>query len=389
MPTHRTMPLWCAALLTAVPSQALLIAMPPQEQGWRIPLTETVRVDGSQPDLYFTRISDVVVAPGGGFYALDRSAQVVFQFDSSGGLIREIGRKGQGPGEFALAYRLLLDGDTLHVFDAMQNLVHVFSSTGELQRSRRVPYVASTAFTVAKRMASEHWIGVSEPRFTWNMVAGVVGTPGQVMVMPREGREARTLLSVEWLVSVWYGEPNGLPWGPTSVGFGVSGHWDVVGDSVVVVADGLSGVVERYRVGADSVELAARIDTGLAGERLSDGDRRVLMDLERRSEDRIPANAGWVFPERIPGITGVIVDSHGYLWLRKRVDTAEDWTYPNWRVMAPQGDRWADVVLPDGLDVMDISDNRVFGVSTGALDVPVIQVLEFERSELMAALRRP
>lgn len=154
------MPLWCAPLLIAVPSQALLIAMPHQEQAWRIPLTEAVRVDGSQPDFYFTRISDVVVAPSGGFYALDRSAQVVFQFDSSGGLIREIGRKGQGPGEFALAYRLWLDGDTLHVFDAMQNLVHVFSSAGELQRSRRVPYVASTALTVARRMASEHWIGV-------------------------------------------------------------------------------------------------------------------------------------------------------------------------------------------------------------------------------------
>ena len=90
-------------------------------------------------------------------------------------------------------------------------------------------------------------------------------------------------------------------------------------------------------------------------------------------------------PERLPGIARMIADSQGFLWLQRY--SVLDRNSRNWRVIVPGGDRWVDVVLPEGLDVKDIFNDRIFGVITGALDIPVIKVFEFDRSRLLQGMR--
>ena len=144
--------------------------------------------------------------------------------------------------------------------------------------------------------------------------------------------------------------------------------------------------VDWYRVDADGFGLFNRIDTGIPGQPVSSDDRRRLVARQtERGSQYISRNTGWLFPERIPGIARMIADSQGFLWLQRY--SALDRNPRHWRVIAPGGDRWVDVVLPEGLDVKDIFNNRIFGVTTGALDIPVIKVFEFDRPRLLQGMR--
>lgn len=67
---------------------------------WR--LEEALRIgtaEGEGPDL-FSRISDLELDALGRVYVLERSSRIVKVFDSSGDHLRNLGRKGGGPGEF-------------------------------------------------------------------------------------------------------------------------------------------------------------------------------------------------------------------------------------------------------------------------------------------------
>ncbi len=70
-------------------------------------------VDGTDPNLTFGAIGGVQAARDGAIYVLDRKAAEVRVFDSGGGYLRTIVRRGEGPGEIMVANGIHLAGDTL------------------------------------------------------------------------------------------------------------------------------------------------------------------------------------------------------------------------------------------------------------------------------------
>ena len=357
-----------------------------QEPGSRLHLTEIMSVDGSRVGVDFVRIGGMEVAPEGDFFVFDPGAQSLYLFSADGESAREVGERGQGPGKFIRGGRMLVSDDRFTIFDVGQSLVHRFTLGGELVDARRASSVEGTALTVAQDLRGGHWVGASSPSFRFNLADGKMDTPGHVYAMQGDGDDVRVLLEYVTVAAIFYDKTHEVPWGPVSGMIGNSGDWEVVGDSVVVVVDGMSGVVDWYRVDADGFGLFNRIDTGIPGQPVSSDDRRRLVARQtERGSQYISRNTGWLFPERIPGIARMIADSQGFLWLQRY--SALDRNSRNWRVIAPGGDRWVDVVLPVGLDVKDIFNNRIFGVTTGALDIPVIKVFEFDRPRLLQGMR--
>lgn len=75
----------------------------------------------------------------GRLYALDRTVGQVVVVDRDGELVRTVGRKGEGPGEFYQVIALVVwpEGH-LAVADAGRNAYHIFDLDGEFERSARM-----------------------------------------------------------------------------------------------------------------------------------------------------------------------------------------------------------------------------------------------------------
>src|SRR5687768_16385601 len=69
----------------------------------------------SVPGMLLTGIEDLAVLPDGRIVTAHYREAVVRVFDPGGRLLRVIGRRGQGPGEFANAWRVGYVGDRIWV----------------------------------------------------------------------------------------------------------------------------------------------------------------------------------------------------------------------------------------------------------------------------------
>ncbi len=88
----------------------------------------------------FSDIRDIEVDRAGRMYVLDVQTQEIAVFDSTGILLRLLGRPGPGPGEFRQAIGIAVDShDQLWVYDPVANRLTVFDSAGAVTRTIRFP----------------------------------------------------------------------------------------------------------------------------------------------------------------------------------------------------------------------------------------------------------
>jgi hypothetical protein len=84
----------------------------------------------------------------GRYYTIGRftSDRVPAVYDSDGNFLQRIGRTGRGPGEFLGASAMLIQGDSLFVFDSGNRRLTVLSPSYKPVRSAPIPWTASAAF---------------------------------------------------------------------------------------------------------------------------------------------------------------------------------------------------------------------------------------------------
>lgn len=374
------MPLALLSLLLGPMNPAVEVQDPPSQ----LHLTEVISLDPSRLGIDFARIGGLKVTREGGFFVFDPIVQSLYLFDADGQSAREIGRRGEGPGWFVRGGTMLIGDGQMTIFDYGQSLLHTFTWDGEFVDAGRAPTVERATLQAAQELRGGQWVGVSQPSFTFRLAEGKIDRPGYVFASVGGGDEVQVLLEYVFLATIYYDKTHEVPYGPAPSGIdGHTGDWDLVGDSVVVVADWMAGVIDWYRVDAGGYELVHQIDTRIPAQPISEDDRRQVIELDE-SRGYVDRNAGWLFPERVPGIARMIADSQDFLWLQRYYPN--DPSSPNWRVIAPGGDRWADVVLPVELEVKDIRNDRIYGVTTNAMDIPTIKVYAFDRSRLFDPL---
>lgn len=86
----------------------------------------------------FYQARDVKVDSQGNIYVLDAGNHRVQKFDKNGNYLQTIGRKGQGPGEFASIYNMLFDNQN-NLYVKGMRIIHIFNNKGEFIRNVTFP----------------------------------------------------------------------------------------------------------------------------------------------------------------------------------------------------------------------------------------------------------
>ena len=90
-------------------------------------LSETIRIgDSDDPSIGFSQVRAVEVDRDGNVYVLDGREREIRVFDPRGQLVRRIGRRGSGPGEFEQVPRFGLWGDTVWAVEASRYRITLF-----------------------------------------------------------------------------------------------------------------------------------------------------------------------------------------------------------------------------------------------------------------------
>ena len=198
----------------------------------------------------------------------------------------------------------------------------------------------------------------SESRFTWPVQSS---EPYQRVLLAYPGVERLdTLLSYHWGAAGWATEGGA---GLLRTPFGSGGAWELLGDSAIVLADGVAGTLTFVKPMGESFE-ADTVHLELAGRPISS------RDMERaRAEGDLPRGAElFDVPEYWSVATGLILGQDGQYWLRQAVEGDQE----HWMVVAlGTGEKWR-VVLPERFRLNDVVDGLLYGVATDELDAPSV-----------------
>lgn len=120
---------------------AAAVQQPPRhlwaQQPARLAVTPTIRIDGEKATLMPVR--QMAIGPDGAIAVMQQMVRKVRLFDARGAAIADLGRAGEGPGEFRSVSRIGWHADTLWVIDSQLDRVTLFSRTGELIRTEPTP----------------------------------------------------------------------------------------------------------------------------------------------------------------------------------------------------------------------------------------------------------
>lgn len=113
---------------------------PPPSSGWAIgPEPRVVFGAGSSPPVEFYRIAGMARLGDGRVVVLDEGDKTLRFFSATGQLEHEVGREGDGPGEFrAPTGPVAMEGDSVLVFDQRLLRFSLFGPDGSLVREQRL-----------------------------------------------------------------------------------------------------------------------------------------------------------------------------------------------------------------------------------------------------------
>ena len=318
---------------------------------------------------FFARIGDVVVNDLG-VWVGDTGNNEVLWFDTSGNLLSRYGREGSGPGEWLSPGIVSIDS-ILTVGDARQGRYVRYWLDGrhlETVRARRFadPGGGELPLTDAVPLAGGFTVGMIPARYRVSFSRDVVyDSRHHVVLLAPAGESVDTLLSFHWGAAGWKTDVVGSV---ASTHFGAAGAWDVLGDTTVVLADGVAGTLVIVRAEPGSVP-ADTVELGFAGRAVTERD---LGDLEEdiregRSGD-LPREMEIDAPEYWSVATRLIPAGDHVFWLRQGVDDERGhWVVVDIETMQ----KWV-VILPERFRLRDVRGDLLYGVATDELDVPSV-----------------
>lgn len=290
-------------------------------------------------------------------------------FRTDGTFVGEIGRAGDGPGEFRriYQYRRLASGEWL-VLGADPLSLRRLAADGD-ESERRTISVPIEAVNIRAAMsgagrvvAFESWFPPTKP--VEGSRARVVRDTVRLVALDLEGGSERIgepLGGYPWLVlrDTWNGAPLAAVPSISAAG------------RTVAATDGESYVVQVVDLNSGS-HMVVRLDEEPRGATESDlerwyADRRAYND--RMGRRVAPPSREWRPgpPESLPAYAQVLVDEVGCVWARRyRVPPADEFT---WDVLDPRGLFLGRISMPGNLAVYEIHAGLVVGVTEDELGV--------------------
>ena len=314
---------------------------------------------------FLERIGDVVVTDRG-IWVVDWGQHKVLRFSPNGELMVEYGRDGSGPAEFMSIEAVRVDS-IVTVEDPRQGRQVLFRLNGEhieTRAARRIIDNGGITVPVQSSVLLKSGAAVLEGRTYFTSASLEKSQPlTHVMLAYSEGTAQDTVFSYHSGLAMWRaGTTSGLLVAP----FGVGGAWGLLGDTAIVLADGVNGTIAIVQAGSRSFQ-ADTVDLGVVARPVSSRDRSRL-----REEEDLPRGAQMaMLPERWSVATDMIVDDQGDIWLGQAVEGDQE----HWLVVTLDTRSRRRVVLPDGFELKAVHAGRLYGIARDELDVASVGVL--------------
>ncbi len=319
---------------------------------------------------FFARIGAVVVNDLG-VWVSDPGHNHVLRFDAAGRLLTEFGREGNGPGEFLSPGIVRIDS-ILTVGDFRQGRYVRFSLDGSHLETVRAQHFADPGggekpLTDAVPLNGGFTVGMIPANYRISFSRDVVyDLRNHVVLVSTAGESADTLLSFRGRGAGWKTAVTGAV---QTTHFGAAGAWAVLGDTAVVLADGVAGRLTIVSPEAGLVR-ADTLDLGFAGRSVTERD---LDDLEEDIRERfasrdLPREMEIDAPEYWSVATRLIPAGDHVFWLRQGVDDERG----HWVVVDIEAmQKWV-VILPDRFRLTSVYGGLLYGVTRDELDVPSV-----------------
>lgn len=349
---------------------------------------------------FFGRVRDITVDGAGRTYVLDDSDQTIRVFDLTGKLLRVLGRRGAGPGEFLRARALQIVNDTLWVTDNNNARLSAFSTkTGEFLHSRRA--VVYDQFTVS---VSETGVFIVTPD---NFVDATASKPATLRIKHETaGSRVRRQIGLLTITRpplnyrIYGGEakqPMGLATVPQPLDNGWISRASPDGKSIVLL-DRDFGPTARTPTpfGASSPLLSIRLlEIGWSGDtigdqtfavpsrRVSSSDIALIVDsLARPNVGRLSSKPIGIskdirdslfIPTLWPAVTELIIGVDGSKLFRQPYPPAKIAKF--WRVTG-DGKQALPLEVASNFRIIKASLNRLWGISEDSDGMQSVQVLD-------------
>lgn len=328
----------------------------------------SIGVDLGAGEYMFGRLRDIAVADDGTIYAADGDPIVVRVYDRDGNFLRNIGREGQGPGEFGAfpVLEVLADG-RLAAWDYGNSRLSVFDRDGTLLDSFPGPRGTNRLYASPD---DDLYIGAFEPGSRLERVVvvrfSIEGEEVERIPLPAEDPAGRSISLDSERVSS-FGVRTYATFSP--FGYVVTGRNDVYD----IELRKPEGTVHLRR---DVSAIALGTEEHQEWEALRDAYlRRFPPPDDRPGPDPIP--------DTKPYFRGLGVGDDGRVWVwryvaaEKRNDVEPvperpDWPLLTWRepwtydVFESDGTFLGSVVVPELLRPFVFQGDRIWGVLSGA-----------------------
>lgn len=340
------------------------------------PLLSIGEVDGD-PRYLFSRIAAIRVLPDRRVVVADAGSAALRVFRPDGGFEREIGRRGEGPGEFLTLRSLQTRGaDTLVTYDMRNLRLSRFLASGELLGSTTLRTERGVPETYMGRLSDGTLV------LTWLRFRGVLGptpVPDSVYVGRFDGDSLQSLVSIT--AGMWRVGGSGNPGysGPPPLSPHHLGA--LVGDTLFR-SDGMGGRVEAV---TPDGEVVRSFTVAIEPWDLQEAAARLQPRIDSGLAECCPRLADVSGAEEIPTLSEMLADPESLLWV-KAYDPATDShaigrprTGGEWWVLETDGTVSARVTMPDGFRPMEIRRNLVAGIARDGLDVERVVVYPLTR----------
>ena len=338
-----------------------------------------------------TTVSALVVDDDGRAYVAQPEDGVIRVFDGEGTLVDYIGGRGQEPGRFDRISTIGLLANTLYAIDLGQRRISYFSLEGEHLRSIQVapprvspPFRPSMPFAVFPDGSMA--LGTSFPP---SISAEDLTRVPQL----RMDAAGQVLDTVTWIAYERTARRANYQERPLTVGsplsddafamFSSDGSRVATFDRTVapgagtasfgvVVADEAGATIYSRRYEYTPVQIAnAVIDSTVASRA-----NQLSGAFEEPSEARAFVRGTMFLPVYYTPVSTAAFSADGTLWVRREELPGRDQT---WMILDETGEPVATATLPDGLEVMVISSDTVWGVELDQYGVPYVVRYRIDR----------
>ncbi|MFC1529140.1 6-bladed beta-propeller [Gemmatimonadota bacterium] len=291
-------------------------------------LEEVLRIhqNEDQPASLLRSPTDLAPGPDGTLIVVERNIGRAVVYDADGEFIRELGGRGQGPGEFESIQDMRISGDTLSFYDWRQYRLTVLRIDGtliEVLPTRDYGRIQGIDMLPGRILALRD----SDMRFGRNHI---YQSSSIVVINEATGDTLSSLKSDDVEIS-----PNDSPGGGTGTTVAIevmpftaeASTMVIPGDRILVTA-GVSPEIDLYDLSGRllrsiRIELPARqVTPEMKDEYWAGAEMRLAhfnreLDPTVKADTPFPTHAGWW--------AEVIADETGYLWMRDVTSNPAGW----------------------------------------------------------------